>query len=57
VLILKRGEGETLVIGENVTITVLDVTGDHFRVGIVAPSDVTVHREEIHQNTVRQGDQ
>ena len=56
-LILKRGEGETLVIGENVTITVLDVTGDHFRVGIVAPSDVTVHREEIHQNTVRQGDQ
>ena len=45
-LILTREEGENLVIGENVTIKVLGVIEDQFRVGIIAPRDVTIHREE-----------
>jgi carbon storage regulator len=47
VLILTRGVGEKLVIGENVTITVLGMTGNQFRIGVVVPREVTVHREEI----------
>ena len=46
-LILTREEGESLLIGENVTIKVLDVIDDQFRVGIIAPRDVTIHREEV----------
>lgn len=48
-LILTRRVGETLMIGEQVAITVLGVKGNQVRVGINAPKDVTVHREEIFQ--------
>lgn len=48
-LILTRRVGESLVIGDEVTITVLDVKGNQVRVGVTAPRDVTVHREEIYE--------
>jgi carbon storage regulator len=48
-LILTRRVGETLMIGDSVTVTVLGVKGNQVRIGITAPRDVTVHREEIFQ--------
>ena len=48
-LILTRRVGETLMIGDTVTVTVLGVKGNQVRLGITAPRDVTVHREEIFQ--------
>lgn len=46
-LILTRRAGETVMIGSDVTITVLGVKGNQVRIGIDAPKDVAVHREEI----------
>ena len=48
-LILTRRAGETLMIGDDVTITVLGVKGNQVRIGVNAPKDVSVHREEIYQ--------
>lgn len=48
-LILTRRIGETLMIGDDVTATVLGVKGNQVRLGIHAPLDVAVHREEIYQ--------
>ncbi len=47
-LILTRRVGETVVIGDNVDVTVLGVKGNQVRLGVKAPRDVTVHREEIY---------
>jgi carbon storage regulator len=48
-LILTRKEGESIVIAGSIRITVLDSRGDQVRIGIEAPRNVTVHREEIHE--------
>ena len=48
-LILTRRTGETLMVGDEVTVTVLRVTGSQVRIGINAPKDVAVHREEIYE--------
>jgi len=48
-LILTRRVGETLMIGDEVTVTVLGVRGNQVRIGVNAPKDVTVHREEIYE--------
>ena len=48
-LILTRRIGETLMVGDEVTITVLGVKGNQVRLGVNAPRDVAVHREEIYQ--------
>ena len=53
-LILTRRVGETLMIGDSVTVTVLGVKGNQVRVGITAPKDVAVHREEIFQRIGRE---
>ena len=47
-LILTRKVGESVVVGDDVTITVLGVKGNQVRIGINAPKDVTVHREEVY---------
>jgi carbon storage regulator len=47
-LILTRRVGESLMVGDEVTVTVLGVKGNQVRIGINAPRDVAVHREEIY---------
>ena len=53
-LILTRRVGETLTIGDAVTVTVLSVKGNQVRLGINAPKDVAVHREEIFERIKRE---
>jgi len=55
-LILTRRVGEVLRIGDDVSITILGVKGNQVRIGIDAPKDVAVHREEIYQRIKREGD-
>lgn len=46
-LILTRRVGETVVIGEDIVVTVLSIKGNQVRIGVQAPKDVAVHREEL----------
>jgi carbon storage regulator len=55
-LILTRRVGETLMIGDEITVTVLGVKGNQVRVGVNAPRDVAVHREEIYERIRREQD-
>lgn len=55
-LILTRRVGETLMIGDDISITVLGVKGNQVRIGVNAPRDVAVHREEIFQRIKTEDD-
>ena len=52
-LVLSRKRDEKIVIGDNITLMVIDIRGDKVRLGIDAPKDVSVHREEVY-NAIKQ---
>ncbi|WP_305831872.1 carbon storage regulator CsrA [Pseudomonas aeruginosa] len=56
-LILTRRVGETLMVGDDVSVTVLGVKGNQVRIGVNAPKEVAVHREEIYQRIQKEKDQ
>ena len=55
-LVLSRQSDETIIIGDNIRITIVEVRGDKVRIGIDAPRDVTVHRQEIYDAIRRDAD-
>ena len=52
-LVLSRQSDETIVIGDNIRVTIVEVRGDKVRIGIEAPRDVSVHRQEIYDSIRR----
>ncbi len=48
-LVLSRRTEETLIIGDNIKITILGISGNQVRIGIAAPREISVHREEVYQ--------
>ena len=56
-LILTRKVGESVLIGENISITVLSVRGNQVKLGVQAPKEVSVHREEIYQRILQLKDE
>ncbi len=55
-LILTRRVGESLMVGDDITVTVLGVKGNQVRIGVNAPRDVAVHREEIYDRIQDDGE-
>lgn len=53
-LILTRKVGESVLIGDDISITVLSVRGNQVKLGVQAPKEVSVHREEIYQRIIKQ---
>ncbi|MAT14835.1 MAG: carbon storage regulator [Planctomyces sp.] len=55
-LVLSRKKDEKIIIGDKITLMVIDIRGDKVRLGIDAPKDVTVHREEVYEAIQRETD-
>ncbi len=53
-LVLSRGRDESIVIGDNVIVTIVDIRGDKVRLGIEAPGEIPVHRQEVYQAIQRE---
>ncbi|MBU0957364.1 MAG: carbon storage regulator CsrA [Nanoarchaeota archaeon] len=53
-LVLSRQKDESIVIGDDIEITVVDIRGDKVRLGITAPSEIPVHRKEVYEDIVRE---
>lgn len=53
-LVLSRRKGESVIIGDGIKVTVIDVRGDQIRLGIDAPRSISVHREEIYQQVLEE---
>lgn len=56
-LVLSRQRDESIIIGDNVVITVVDVRGDKVKLGIEAPQDISVHRREVYEAIRRENQQ
>ncbi|OOF82731.1 carbon storage regulator [Rodentibacter ratti] len=56
-LILTRKVGESVLIGDDISITVLSVRGNQVKLGVQAPKEISVHREEIYQQIKKQQDE
>jgi carbon storage regulator len=56
-LILTRRVGETVMVGDDVTVTVLGVKGNQVRLGVNAPKEIAVHREEIYERIKKEQDE
>lgn len=56
-LILTRRAGETIMVGDDVTITVLGIKGNQVRLGVNAPKEIAVHREEIYERILAEREQ
>ena len=53
-LVLSRHRDEKIIIGDNIVVTIVDIRGDKVRIGIDAPSEVTVHRQEVYDAIARE---
>jgi carbon storage regulator len=56
-LVLSRTRDESIIIGDNVVVTVVDVRGDKVKLGIDAPQDISVHRREVYEAILRENQQ
>ena len=56
-LVLTRKAGESIVIGDNIEITVIETKGDQIKLGIKAPKDIDIHRKEIYENIQNENQQ
>ena len=57
ILVLSRKKDEKIIIGDNITIMVIEIRGDKVRLGIEAPREVTVHRQEVYEAIQREQDE
>jgi carbon storage regulator len=56
-LVLSRQRDESIIIGDNIVVTIVDVRGDKVRLGIEAPREVSVHRREVYEAIQRENQQ
>lgn len=54
-LVLSRQRDESIIIGDNIRIVIVDIRGDKVRLGISAPQEISIHRQEVHEAIKREG--